>query len=106
MSPRHPMQPIVNVGGVARFKSNKIVEYLLDNGHADMNLLAVLNFSDEDRAQFAQLIGYSVSGFCELPYVSEMLSHEAQLAEDELNPSNPYAHELSWVDETNASCND
>jgi hypothetical protein len=67
---RHPIQPIEDVGGVLRFKSNTIVAYLLDNGGIDMNALARLEFSDEDWEQFAQLIGYSLSGFGELSYVS------------------------------------
>lgn len=90
----HPIQPIENVSGFARFKPNKIVQFILDNSQfINMNVLAAMNFTDEDRAQFAQLIGYDVRGFCDLPYVSEELSHRAQLAEDDLNPSNPYAHE-------------
>ena len=56
--------------GIVRFRENKIVAYLLDNGGIDMNNLAVIDFSDEDREQFAQLIGYSLSGFGELSYVS------------------------------------
>ena len=35
-----------------------------------MNELACMDFSQEDSEQFAQLIGYSVSGFSELSYVS------------------------------------
>ena len=55
--------------GVTRFKANAIVQYLLDNGPFDMNHLAVQDFSDEDRCQFAQLIGYSESGYETLSYV-------------------------------------
>ncbi len=48
--PRHPIQPLVEDGyGIIRFKENKIVRYLLDNGGIDMNKLAVLNFPQEDR---------------------------------------------------------
>lgn len=64
----HPMQPIVLVDGVARFKQNAIVRYLLDNGGLDLNALALVGFSQEDNEQFAQLIGYSVSGFGDLSY--------------------------------------
>jgi hypothetical protein len=96
------MQPIENVDGVTRFKSNKIVEILLDRFGGDLNVFD--DAPQEDREQLAQLVGMSVSDYVELPYVSERSSHEAQLAEDELNPSNPYAWELSWVDETEASC--
>jgi len=68
----HTIQPLEKDGhGVLRFKSNKIVSYLLDNGGIDMNHLAVQNFSDEDRQQFAQLIGYSLSGYGDLSYVSD-----------------------------------
>lgn len=63
--------------GVIRFKENKIVTYLLERGSIDMNELARLNFSDEDRMQFAQLIGYSVGGYCELSYVSDESCDEA-----------------------------
>lgn len=67
----HPLQPLVDDAGTTRFKANEIVRYLLDNGRDDMNTLAALPFSQEDREQFAQLIGYSLGGFGELPYVSE-----------------------------------
>jgi hypothetical protein len=57
--------------GRDRFKANAIVVHLLDKGGFDMNSLAMMDFSNEDREQFAQLIGYSLSGFGELSYVSE-----------------------------------
>lgn len=68
---RHPIQPLELAGAVIRFKENKIVTYLLDNGPNDMNKLARLDFSREDREQFAQLIGYSHSGASDLGYFSE-----------------------------------
>jgi hypothetical protein len=69
---RHPIQPIEkDARGVLRFKSNKIVEHLLEHGGIDLNKLAVMDFSREDREQFAQLIGYSLSGFGSLSYVSD-----------------------------------
>lgn len=68
--PPHPMQPIiVDKWGTHRFKCNSIVRYLLEEGRkfgVDLNKLACLDFSKEDREQFSQLIGYSVSGFAEL----------------------------------------
>lgn len=68
-----PMQPIVRDGkGVIRFQENAIVRTLIDyctNKGLSMNELALMNFRREDREQFAQLIGYSVSGFGELGYV-------------------------------------
>ena len=69
---KHPLQPLeYDSEGVLRFKKNAIVRFLLDDGPNDMNRLAVMNFSQEDREQFAQLIGYSLSGFSELSYVSD-----------------------------------
>jgi hypothetical protein len=68
-APKHPDQPVViDEQGTARFKSNAIVDYLLEAGPFDLNHLALIPFGDEDRSQFAQLIGYSVSGFGELSY--------------------------------------
>jgi hypothetical protein len=75
--PTVPMQPIVVVGGVTRFKANAIVSHLLQtHPTCDMNKLASMDFTDEDRMQFAQLIGYSVGGYAELSYVSDE-SYEA-----------------------------
>lgn len=68
---RHPIQPLeTDAQGVVRFKRNAVVCHLLDNGGIDMNKLATLVFSREDREQFAQLIGYSHSGSGDLPYMS------------------------------------
>ncbi len=69
---KHPIQPLVtDEQGTVRFKANSIVNHLLDNGGINMNDIAVMNFSKEDREQFAQLIGYSWSGACDLSYMSE-----------------------------------
>ena len=76
-SPRmkHPIQMLKEDDhGVVRFVDNPIVRYLLDNGPFDMNHLAVAFSAPEyreDAEQFAQLIGYSLSGFSELSYVSD-----------------------------------
>ena len=67
---KHPIQSIeLDKNGDARFKENKIVRYLLDNGRIDLNKLACIDFSQEDREQFAQLIGYSLFRYGELSYV-------------------------------------
>ncbi len=67
----HPIQELYrDKNGTIRFKPNLIVRFLLDNGEFDMNSLAKIPFSDEDREQFAQLIGYSLGGLGELPYAS------------------------------------
>ncbi len=73
-----PIQPIKD----NRFVENKIVSYLLDNGGIDMNKLAVLPFTDAERVQFAQLIGYSVSGFSTLSYVDDEAYAVASKMED------------------------
>ncbi|WP_323946625.1 hypothetical protein [Aeromonas hydrophila] len=78
----HPFQPIVKREGVIRFKENKIVCHLLDHGGITMNDLSILDFSVEDREQFAQLIGYSLNGFGELSYVrSDTYETAAKIAE-------------------------
>ena len=65
-----PMQPLAyDEKGVLRFKPNAIVQYILDNGGTDLNKIACLPFSKEDRQQFAQLIGYSLGGYSSLSYV-------------------------------------
>ena len=67
----HPMQAVVWDGDVARFRKNAIVCALLDWASPrgmDLNTLACLPFDDEDWTQFAQLIGYSVSGAGDLSY--------------------------------------
>lgn len=70
---KHPMQPIaLDDNGTARFKANKIVRFLLDAGPFDLNMLALMPFDQEDRVQLAQLIGYSVSGYGDLPYALDV----------------------------------
>lgn len=69
---KHPIQPLeLDDSGTVRFKPNKLVQYLLDNGGIDMNHLARQQFTHDEREQFAQLIGYSLSGYGELSYVSD-----------------------------------
>lgn len=71
MSKPQPMQPVViDKDGVARFQENPIVRWLLDIAmpYANLNTIDAMNFSDEDRSQLAQLIGYSVSGYGDLSY--------------------------------------
>ena len=65
-----PLQPIIiDERGVQRFQANEIVQYVLSHGSVNLNDLAILPFAIEDREQFAQLIGYSVSGIGELSYM-------------------------------------
>jgi hypothetical protein len=83
---KQPMQPVINVKGVHRFKENKLVSYLLDNGGIDMNHLSTVGdlFTQEDKEQFAQLIGYSVCGFGELSYVSDKAYNKAMKRSEKL----------------------
>ena len=72
MTPKHPIQPLApDECGTLRFKPNAIVRWLLDEGPFDLNQIAMKQFSVEDQEQFAQLIGYSLSGFGELSYVRD-----------------------------------
>lgn len=49
-APVCPMQPIVTEGGVHRFKTNKVVRYLLDNGSIRCALRDVLGLLNEHPA--------------------------------------------------------
>lgn len=69
---KNPLQPIIkDEHGTLRFKKNEIVDYLLENGGIDLNEIARMPFNNDDREQFASLIGYSLGGFSELGYVSD-----------------------------------
>ena len=91
--PRHyeepwPAQPIgPDARGVMRFRENKIVTFLLNTGPNDMNSIAVADFSPEDREHFAQLIGYSLSGFGELSYTSDQTYEAAAKMADAQKPA-------------------
>ena len=73
-TPRMPLQPIRN----GRFVPNKIVQHLLEAAPINLNDLARMGFSDREWTQFAQLIGYSLSGFGELSYVDDEAYDAAQ----------------------------
>lgn len=81
---KHPVQPLVRVDGVVRFQMNKVVRYLLDHGSLNLNDVEKQSFPQEDRAQFYQLIGTSVSAWGDYdfsdPRVEDAL---ARLEEDE-----------------------
>ncbi len=72
----YPLQPVVWDGkGVVRFQANPIVRYLLDHGGLDLNDLTMLSdgegWTKRDWEHFAQLHGYSVSGWGGLSYVKD-----------------------------------
>lgn len=71
-----PMQPIYgDESGRARFRENKIVTWMLEQGRAgaqfDLNTIACLAVPQEDYVQLMQLIGYSLQGFHELSGVPD-----------------------------------
>lgn len=84
---KQPIQPLVtDQHGTLRFKENAIVRYLLDKGGVTLNDLALIPFSQDDRMQFAQLIGYSLSGFSDLSYVDDATFEAATaMAEQGMN---------------------
>lgn len=86
---KNPIQPLYkDEHGTVRFKENALVRYLLDEGGLDMNKLAYVEASQDDREQFAQLIGYSLSGFSELSYVGDETYGAATImSEDKEMPS-------------------
>jgi hypothetical protein len=45
-----------------------------------------MDFSDEDRIQFAQLVGYSLSGFSELSYIDDATYEQAEQLKNNLFP--------------------
>jgi hypothetical protein len=84
-----PMQPIgLDPHGVVRFLENRMVRdlYRFAEPHGmDMNLMAGTGkFTDEEWRQFAQLIGYSVSGWGTLSYVDRYSCDKADRVADEL----------------------
>lgn len=88
---KHPMQPLYLDGmGTVRFKMNRIVRYLKDHGGIDLDMLARIahreEFSEDDYTQFMQLIGYSVSGFCDMDVSEDMKDQAWDLAQTIINP--------------------
>ncbi len=86
---KQPMQPLViTPDRLIRFHANAIVRWMLEQGREgkrfDMNLIAMQDFSVEDQMQFAQLIGYSLSGYADLSYVTDESYEEASVAAEPL----------------------
>lgn len=78
-----PMQPVERAAdGCVRFRSNAIVKKMLEWGEQgerfDLNRLAREKFTVHDEMQIAQLIGYSVSGFYSLSYVTPKAASKAE----------------------------
>lgn len=78
---KHPMQPLAKDDyGVLRFKRNAIIDYLFMSGNLNLNKLAVMDFTPEDRQQIAQLLGYSLYGYGDLSYVDDAAYEAAEAA--------------------------
>lgn len=76
-------QPLVlDDNGVIRFRENRIINLLLEGGPFDLNQIALMAFTDQERQQLAQLIGYSVSGYGDLSYASGEPTERADRAVD------------------------
>ncbi|WP_199789119.1 hypothetical protein [Cronobacter malonaticus] len=106
LAPVAPMQPVViDAQGTLRFKENPIVRKLLDystrHGYG-LNEMALEDFDAEDRMQLAQLIGYSLSGYGTLSYVTDESYARASM----LQPvSAPYKLPVSPQDENKPTKN-
>lgn len=67
-----PIQPVYKDNhGVHRFKENRIVGDVLEHSTLDLNKIAMRDYTNEERMQFAQLIGYSLGGYADLSYASD-----------------------------------
>jgi hypothetical protein len=80
--PSLTIQPVIeDQHGVLRFKKNELVNALYEHGVKTgfgLNELHLMEFTDEDRQQFAQLIGYSLSGYGTLAYVTDVAYEAAE----------------------------
>ena len=79
---KHPRQPVyIDERGTVRFRPNKIVEWAERTGKIDLNDVAIRaakgEFDREDQIQLAQLIGYSIDGAADLPYMDRETIDEA-----------------------------
>lgn len=109
MKNSHPTQPVVKDDrGVLRFRENAVVRYIVDHagdvvhpgapaidpdtgrpyhqGKLDLGKLLSMDFPQEDREQFAQLMGYSISGYHELSYVSDESCARASILAEQAEP--------------------
>jgi hypothetical protein len=65
--------------GIYRFKQNQILVDLLSSGLLDLNIIAATPYSNVDKMQLAQLLGYSVSGFGDLSFADTDIVETADL---------------------------
>jgi len=104
-----PMQPVVrDKNGDLRFRENAIIRHIVDHagdvvhpgapaidpdtgrpyhqGALDLGKLMAMDFPQEDREQFAQLMGYSIAGYHELDYVSDESAAQASALAGQVVP--------------------
>jgi hypothetical protein len=86
------------LAGMRPGRANQIVQHVVEHaarmiashpmhaGRLDLNGLYTMCFSQEDREQFAQLMGYSISGYHELSYVSDLSAAEASHLAEKILP--------------------
>lgn len=89
-SPEHPIQPLTKgTGEILRFKENEIIRMLELTGKINLNEIVGEDFSDEDKQQLMQLLGYSLSGYADLPFVTDkaVANAEELYKEDGINAS-------------------
>lgn len=86
------------LAGIRPGRTNAIIQYVIEHagqmvathplhaGRLDLNGLYTMRFPQEDREQFAQLMGYSISGYHELSYVSDLSAAEASHLAEKILP--------------------
>lgn len=83
-----PMQPMcLDPHGVVRFKENRIVSALYEHSRKHgygLNETAQGDFTADEHMQLAQLIGYSLSGYGELSYVTDEAYEQARATAERL----------------------
>ena len=110
MKDPQPMQPVIkDAGGTLRFRENTIIRYIVDHagdvvhpgapaidpttgrpyhqGRLDLGKLMMMDFPQEDREQFAQLMGYAITGYQELSYVSDESAAQASALAHVVDPT-------------------
>ncbi len=92
-SSNNPMQPVVLINGIPRFKENRIVSWMLEELNrrgVDLNYAASIfrtqGEGKDDYQQLMQLIGYSVSGYGDLSCCDEDVCARADEISDALSP--------------------
>jgi len=96
-----PMQPVyLTEHNTLRFRQNALVDLLVDRDSergrvypdfpartdGGLNWIAMQRFSQADQEQLAQLIGYSISGYHELSYVSDQSAAQASALAHKIMP--------------------